>query len=239
MTQTNQPAAFFDVDGTLTRERVWKGMLDYFRQRKQKRGTHLLYLCLNYPTYIFRQMGIISEVRFRTPWAANLAWYLKGYTIEECDRIWDWIIDEYLVNYWREDSVAILRRHMEAGKPVVLVSSGPYPLIQRIALELGTENAVGTHLEIRNGTYTGRSLRPICIDTFKASMAQDYLESRDIHVDLEASYAYADSTSDLGMLEMVGNPVAVYPDDGLRKEAVKRGWEIFPEGRRSSIQLRR
>jgi phosphoserine phosphatase len=47
-------------------------------------------------------------------------------------------------------------------------------------------------------------------------------------VDLAESYAYADSTSDLHLLEMVGHPVATYPDDGLRPIALERGWQIFP-----------
>jgi phosphoserine phosphatase len=29
------------------------------------------------------------------------------------------------------------------------------------------------------------------------------------------------------MLEKVGNPVAVYPDERLRNHAVTSGWEIF------------
>lgn len=52
-------AAFFDVDGTLTSERVWKGMLEYFQLRGLRRGTHFLYVGLHYPTYIFRKLGMI------------------------------------------------------------------------------------------------------------------------------------------------------------------------------------
>jgi phosphoserine phosphatase len=43
------------------------------------------------------------------------------------------------------------------------------------------------------------------------------------------SYAYADSILDLPMLEKVGNPVAVYPDEGLRSHAAASGWEIFEQ----------
>src|SRR5918997_277575 len=45
-------------------------------------------------------------------------------------------------------------------------------------------------------------------------------------VDLSRSYAYADSISDLPMLEAVGNPVAVNPDARLRAAAKGRGWRI-------------
>jgi phosphoserine phosphatase len=46
-------------------------------------------------------------------------------------------------------------------------------------------------------------------------------------IDLAASYAYSDSESDLPMLRVVGNPVAVNPDAELRRVARDEGWEIM------------
>ena len=45
-------------------------------------------------------------------------------------------------------------------------------------------------------------------------------------IDLEASYAYSDSATDLPMLEVVGHPVAVNPDRELARVARDRGWEV-------------
>ncbi len=45
-------------------------------------------------------------------------------------------------------------------------------------------------------------------------------------IDLANSYAYSDSITDLPMLEMVGNPVAVNPDRELSRVARERDWEI-------------
>jgi phosphoserine phosphatase len=41
------------------------------------------------------------------------------------------------------------------------------------------------------------------------------------------SYAYADSYTDLPLLERAGHAVAVYPDDELAAHARIRGWEIM------------
>ena len=46
------------------------------------------------------------------------------------------------------------------------------------------------------------------------------------NVDLSRSYAYADSISDLPMLEAVGIPVAVNPDARLHAAAKEKGWQI-------------
>jgi hypothetical protein len=46
-------------------------------------------------------------------------------------------------------------------------------------------------------------------------------------IDLETSWAYSDSTSDLPMLGAVGNAVVVNPDAPLVKVARDRGWRII------------
>jgi hypothetical protein len=45
-------------------------------------------------------------------------------------------------------------------------------------------------------------------------------------LDLQQSVAYADSASDLPMLEVVGHPVAVNPETKLAAIARKRGWHV-------------
>jgi hypothetical protein len=48
----------------------------------------------------------------------------------------------------------------------------------------------------------------------------------DLGYDLERSYAYSDSISDLPMMETVGHPVAVNPDSELDAIAHDRGWPV-------------
>jgi putative phosphoserine phosphatase/1-acylglycerol-3-phosphate O-acyltransferase len=222
-------AAFFDIDGTLTLERTWKGPMSYFLQHGLRRGTHFAFLAIHYPLYYLRRLRLISEGAFRSPWAAHLAWYVRGYSVEQSQEVWDWAVERYLSRFWRQDTRQILDQHRQAGKELFLVSSGPLPMVERIARELGAQHAIGTHFEVKNGRYTGRALPPVVIDTFKASATQDYIRDRNLAIDLPSSYAYADAISDLHLLEMVGHPVVVYPDPGLRAIAVQRGWQIFPE----------
>ena len=58
----------------------------------------------------------------------------------------------------------------------------------------------------------------------RASALFDYAEAEGL--DLAESVAYADSTSDLPMLEVVGFPVAVNPETRLAALARKRGWLV-------------
>ena len=45
---------------------------------------------------------------------------------------------------------------------------------------------------------------------------------------LQDSWFYSDSHNDLPLLAIVEHPVAVNPDDILRREAQKHGWQILP-----------
>jgi phosphoserine phosphatase len=225
-----QRAAFFDIDGTLTSENVWRGIMAYFETHNLRRGTLWFFLLTHMPLVAFRKLGLISELGLRTPWAANLAWLVRGMTIAEANAIWDWVAEEFLDrnNYWRPDSCRLVGHHLAEQDVVMLVSSGPEPLIARLAEGMGVAHAVGTRLEIGpDGHFTGRSLAPVCIDRHKASLARQRLADLGLEVDYQDSFSYADSITDLAMLEMVGRPVAVYPEPALRDIAVQRGWEIF------------
>jgi hypothetical protein len=52
-----------------------------------------------------------------------------------------------------------------------------------------------------------------------------FAESHDI--DLAESWAYSDSASDLPMLQAVGSPVAVNPDQPLLEAARQQGWRVM------------
>jgi hypothetical protein len=47
-----------------------------------------------------------------------------------------------------------------------------------------------------------------------------------VGIDLQGSFAYSDSITDVPMLQAVGHPVAVNPDKELRHQAEALGWEI-------------
>ncbi|MGD2157331.1 MAG: HAD-IB family hydrolase [Anaerolineales bacterium] len=220
-------AAFFDVDGTITRTNVWQGLMEYFRQRKVRRTTHLVFLAYHYPLYFLRLVGMVSEEFFRAQWSSHLGWYFRDYSIEDGKQIWDWVINEFVVHHWREDVLQLLEGHHQKGDLIVLVSGGPEPLLWRIATVLNVEHVVGTRFEIREDHYTGHTLGPACLGIQKKIATRAYLQRFGLKVNYENSFVYADALSDLSLLESVGNPVVVYPNKDLLLIAKDRGWEIY------------
>jgi phosphoserine phosphatase len=73
---------------------------------------------------------------------------------------------------------------------------------------------------------------PLCQSEGKPHRVQAYLAQRGLQVDWTASYAYADRNTDLPLLDLVGHPVAVYPDEALRAHAQQQGWPVIEKGNR-------
>ena len=74
------------------------------------------------------------------------------------------------------------------------------------------------------GRLTGRLDRRPPTGEARALVLAQYAADNDL--DLGESVAYADSTSDLPLLECVGFPVAVNPEARLAAVARRRGWHV-------------
>ncbi len=218
--------AFFDIDGTLTSDNVWKGLMQFFRQRGQRRWTHRAFMLTHYPLAFLRP-ALISEATFRRLWAQHLPWYFRGYDAAQMTTLAEWVAHEFVAPMARADVLEKLRAHLGRGEVVALVSGAPQPVVRAIAQRWGVPHAIGSPAAMAGGRYTGGMAGPPCIDAQKAVYLRRYLAAQNIRVDFSASYAYADSHSDLAMFELVGHPVAVYPDRQLRALAGERGWPVM------------
>ena len=220
-------AAFFDVDGTLTKHRVWSGLVDYFRVKKVRLVRYYLFSIYHYSLYMLHKLGIMSQVTFRSKWAMNLPWLFSGFTLEQATEMWDWVIENRLKDQWRSEVVAVLQKHKAEGIVIFLVSGGPVGLLEKITGEVGGDHAVGTKHQIIDGKYTGRAEGMACQGENKVFLVKEKISKIGLNISFEESFAYADSIADVELLSLVGHPVAVYPDSGLRELAKDNGWEIF------------
>jgi HAD superfamily hydrolase (TIGR01490 family) len=75
-----------------------------------------------------------------------------------------------------------------------------------------------------DGTYSGEMTAVPPTGEARAQVMADYAAAEGL--DLAEAVAYADSSSDLPMLEAVGFPVAVNPETRLAAIARKRGWLV-------------
>jgi len=219
-------AAFFDLDGTLYSGHIWLALKRHHQTHRLKLPTLYFYMTTHMGMWLLYRAGLVSRTRFYEAWARHMPWLVAGLTDDEADAVFRWIVEEDVLPQLQQDVVEILRRHQRDGHRVVLVSGTFQPLLERIAEALGVDEALGTRLAQRNGRYTGGIIPPLCMGQGKAQRIQAFLEGDGRGISLKESFAYADSVSDLPVLEMVGHPVAVYPEEELAALATERGWPV-------------
>jgi HAD superfamily phosphoserine phosphatase-like hydrolase len=110
-----------------------------------------------------------------------------------------------------------------AGIPVVLVSAALHEAVAEMGEMLGARGE-GTKVEVRDGRLTGKGQAP-ANGPRKAERVQQVAD--ELGVAVADSIGYGDTEPDTTFLALMGRAVAVDPDAGLRREAVKHGWEIL------------
>jgi HAD superfamily hydrolase (TIGR01490 family) len=119
-----------------------------------------------------------------------------------------------------------VRAHQDAGRATFIVSAAGNGLVEILARVLGMDGGIGTRYEVDGrGVLTGAIVEPFVYGDGKVDAMRAFAAQHEI--DLEESWAYSDSASDLPMLRAVGRPVAVNPDAELARIASDEGWQVM------------
>lgn len=116
--------------------------------------------------------------------------------------------------------------HLERGHRVVFVTGTLAPLARAIIAHLPRGIEVrATELEKRDRRFTGRISGTHLGFGEKARVIREC--AAEFGFDLSESFAYGNEMSDARMLEAVGHPAAVNASWSLKREARKRGWNVY------------
>jgi HAD superfamily hydrolase (TIGR01490 family) len=116
-----------------------------------------------------------------------------------------------------------VREHRALGHRTVLIT-GALDFVVEPLRPLFDEIVCARLGETADGRLTGELLQGPPTGEARALVLREYAAAEGLR--LEQSVAYADSASDLPMLEVVGHPVAVNPEAKLSAIARKRGWHV-------------
>src|SRR5205085_10935931 len=132
--------------------------------------------------------------------------------------------DDVLTPIIYAEALELIEEHRLAGRKTVIVSSSPIETVEPIGEHLGVDDVIATRARLdAEGRYTGE-LEFYAYGPHKAEAIREMAVAEGL--DLAGSYAYSDSISDLPLLELVGNPVAVNPDRELTRVAREREWDV-------------
>lgn len=154
----------------------------------------------------------------------ELSAMIRGWDQEEVLALVEETVDQVVSPLVYAEALAIIDEHRRAGRKIVVVSAGPEEIVRPLCRYLGIDEVIATRSEVdEEGKYTGK-IELYAYGAGKSAAIEEM--ARREGVDLEGSYAYSDSITDLAMLEAVGHPVVVNPDSDLRAIAEERGWEM-------------
>ncbi|WP_180270810.1 HAD family hydrolase [Sporanaerobium hydrogeniformans] len=120
-----------------------------------------------------------------------------------------------------------VRQAKARGEKCVLLSGCYTDILKGIAEVLGIDYVIGTDIEWENISNGKRVIKDLDISTGPKKVERLLESMKDKEIDWNSSRAYGDSEYDRYILEIVGNPIAVNPDELLRKLAEEKRWEIL------------
>ncbi len=151
--------------------------------------------------------------------------YLKNLSVKNIEAGVPVFFDRVLRPRLVPELVERVKKHLQNGVEVFLLSGMPEFLLAQYAKELGVSHFWGTKVATKDGIFTGRFEGSFPFGSTKGEIVKKLAGERGW--DLSKSFGYADHRTDLHFLELVGHPVAANPDEKLRQIAKERGWEII------------
>jgi HAD superfamily hydrolase (TIGR01490 family) len=229
MTEDKTILAIFDFDGTLTTGHLWVGIAKHHQKFKIKRLNLYLYLFSHLPLWLATKAKLYSEEKNRAKWGEDLPGLFRGFSTGEAKKTFQWIVDNYFMSLMRSDVLAALNEHKKQGHKIMVLSGMFTDFLDVVGQRLGVDYVVGTKLQVVTDAYSGCIVGPLCFGENKAAFLNEFIREKRLDVDLQSSWAYADSIYDLSVFRLVGKPVATYPDNQLKSLAQDNRWQIIPQ----------
>jgi HAD superfamily hydrolase (TIGR01490 family) len=124
-----------------------------------------------------------------------------------------------------DNARSLVRLHGDRGHTLMIITATNRFITQPIAEKFGIDLLIATEVEEIGGRFTGRTFGTPSFGAGKVQRLMEWLEGTTEN--LTDSWFYSDSHNDLPLMRLVDNPVALNPDEKLRKEAQLNSWKII------------
>ncbi len=211
-------AAFFDLDKTVLRRNTTPLYMRFLRRKGLTTTSELATVMWWYAQY---NLGWIDFEQVADAAVSTVAGKEEAAVRR---MVGDWVRSE-VIDLISVPAREAIRWHAGRGDVNVVLTGAPDYLAEPIALDLGIEHVLCSRLEVVDGRFTGRPIYPLCYGSGKVTIARRL--ARETGIDLEQSFFYSDSVTDMPVFVAVGHPRVVNPDPFLRVQARLRGWPVL------------
>lgn len=216
------PLVATDLEGTLSAGVTVLGIHAYLEQhgraavsrpiaRRRKAG------------FLVRKLLRRDLREFKNEWMREAVRTFAGEPVAAVRAMADWVVEHVTWAERRKAVLAELQAHLHADRRVIVVT-GVFDLyLERLLDRLPGMEAIGTAVVGDGGTFSGE-LGEFNIGRRKV---ENLLLLAGPAGRLHS--AYGDTFSDVAMLSLADNPVAVHPDRRLRRASEGAGWRILED----------
>jgi putative phosphoserine phosphatase/1-acylglycerol-3-phosphate O-acyltransferase len=210
-------AALFDFDGTLISGFSVFSFIEEQIKRADLSPREITELIVAMASYGVGRLGFSGLM-------VAAARMLRGINEHSYAEFGEEVYEKYLARQIYPESRALVEAHLAKGHTVAIISSATRYQIESAAADLGIDTIICSELVVENGEFTGSVVKPTCWGRGKVAAAEKLADARGVNLD--ESFFYTDSHEDLALLERVGRPQPLNPNDKLATIAERRGWSI-------------
>jgi len=213
-------AAFFDIDGVLTRGFLIGDFWNHMTEKgiiKKEAGQKRKKLMQGYKN------GETSYVEFITKAPELIVAEIIGMKHSKIKKEMKDFLHKREIDIFNYSKL-LIKLFKDSGYKTIAVSGSDHDFIENYKKTLGFDKVYGTKFEVKNGTYTGRIEINMGLKESKSAILNSFSNNG-----LKTSFGFGDTAQDVGILENVNIPIALNPTTDLRKIASKKGWIIMHE----------
>jgi len=155
---------------------------------------------------------------------------LSQHSIDELNTLHKEFMQTRINSIWLPKAEALLEKHRKNNDYLLIITATNHFVTAPIAQKLGVDDIIATMPEKIDNHYTGKVSGIPCFQEGKVTRLEQWLEQKNQErreFNLQESYFYSDSFNDLPLLQKVGHPIAVDPDEKLRNYAQQQGWPVI------------
>lgn len=216
--------AIFDFDGTIYAEETFTLLMKHLKEHPTYQTSYKRFYRAIVPPYIANKLKVYPDRKMKK---RSMQLYLEafeGRTKQEMDLYFE-ELKAVMQQDFNKKVLDRLKLHQQEDIHILLVSGAYTQFLERVTDGLVFNQIIGTDIFYRDEKVHTKNVITHINGEQKTLKVHEALNGHQI--DWENSFAYGDSFSDLPVLELVGNPVAVRPDEKLRSLANERRWEVM------------
>jgi phosphoserine phosphatase len=172
-------------------------------------------------SYLLVKIGLVDTHIWADVYLREVLDLITSPTPEMLDQIMSYVVNTELWPKRKPEPIKFLQELHHQGAEIILVSAAYQPAVKHFGAMIAPNNVsgIGTSVILMdNKLYLAEELT---VADKKWELLKKMLGGKKL------DYALGDSIKDLPMLEEATHPVAVSPDQDLRKVATERGWRII------------